>query len=89
MALQQDVQDERFGNVIKDSYQKLAYFRWSDADSKVMATMSVFATPTARGEGKECITNIEVDVTDLFPDLQKKLYDRIKTDPRFVDAVDV
>lgn len=89
MALQKDIEDDRFGSLVTGAYLKLAYLRWSDADMKVMATVSIFATAEAKAERKECISNIEIDVTDLFPNIQAQLYARIKNDPQFIDAIDV
>lgn len=89
MAISQDTIDERFGYLVPNAYIKLAYFRWSDADMKAMATFSIFATSTAMAEGKEVITNIEIDVTNQFLDIQPLLYAEIKKLPEYSDAVDV
>lgn len=89
MALSQDTPDDRFGYTVVGAYIKLAHFRWSDADMRAVATFSVFATPEARSEGKEVITNIEVDVTDQFLSIQPQLYAEIKKLPEYASALDV
>ena len=89
MALQKDIIDDRFGSLVAGAYIKLAYFRWSDADGAAVATFSVFATSSAKDEGKEVVSNIEIDVTGEFPSIQAQLYAKIKSLPEFSDAVDV
>jgi len=89
MALMIDATDEIRGGTHSDAYHKLAYLRWSDVDNKVMAVLSVFSTATAEAEGKEVISSVELDVTDLFPDIQEKVYGRIKRMNSYTSALDV
>ena len=89
MALKKDTPSERLGGTFPDAYIRLAYVRWSDVDMKVIATFSVWASPTAREDGKEALGNIDVDVTDEFPDVQARTYTKAKFDPQLLDAIDV
>ena len=89
MALQKDILSERVGNIVADAYIKFSYLRWSDVDSKVIATFSVTAYSTAESEGKEAITHIDIDETDKFPNLQALMYVEIKKLSEYSDALDV
>jgi len=89
MALEDNVVDDIRGGTYQNAYHKLAQVAWSDINKQVIATFSVFATPTAEAEGKEVVSSIQVDVTDLFPDIQKKIYEKAKLDPAFNDPKDV
>ncbi len=88
MAFKKDITDTRFGNTFSGAYIKLAYFRWSDADNKAVATFSVFSSSESKNDGKEAVENIEINVTDEFADLQEKLYNKAKLMPEFSGAID-
>ena len=89
MAIKKTIIDERFGSEFAGAYIKLAYLRWSDVDNKTIGNFSVWSTPTAEAEGKECIEIIEVDLTHLYPKIQEDAYKEIKKLPKYVDAEDV
>lgn len=89
MAFKKDITDERFGTLVSGAYIKLAHFRWSDADQRAVATFSVFATKEAQESGKEVVSNIEIDVTLDFSDLQQRLYMLAKTKSEFEGAIDI
>ena len=56
---------------------------------KAIATFSIFASAEAMVEGKEVVTNEDVDVTHLFPDIQSMIYAEGKKTPKFKDSKDV
>ncbi len=89
MALKKDMKEPRFGFIVPEAYLKLAYFRWSSVDNKCMATISVWKDLESEDKEEEVISNIEIDVTDMFPEMAKKLYNRIKKEAEFKSAMDV
>jgi len=89
MALEKTIVDKVFGLTVPNAYLKLAYFRWSDADNKAIATFSVFSTVEARNNDKTVIGTIDIDVTDNFTDLQNKLYSLGKSHSELLSSKDV
>jgi len=89
MALKKDMKEPRFGFIVPDAYLKLAYFRWSSIDNKCVATVSMWQDSGAEDREGEVVSNIEIDVTDMFPEMAKKLYNRIKKEAEFKSAMDV
>jgi len=89
VALQKDIIDDLHGMAVSGAYLKFSFLRWSSADNKVMATVSVFATSTSEADEKRAISSIELDITDMFPGIQAQVYARIKADPRLSDAIDI
>lgn len=89
MAFEQDIIEERFGSFMPGAYVKLCYISWSDQDKRLMATFSIWASPTAEAEGKEAISVKPYDITSLFPELQGDIYKHLKKNPDFAGSKDV
>lgn len=89
MAIQKEITEARFNMTVPDAYLKLAYLAWNDIEKRFVATFSTWSSPTAEAEGKECISLFQVDVTELYADLQADVYNLAKTKPELSGGIDV
>jgi hypothetical protein len=89
MAIEQDHVESIHGITVPGAYIKLCFVAWSDVDKILKAQFSVWATPTAEKEGKECIEIITIEIPHMWEDIQAACYMELKKLSEYANSKDV